>query len=555
MIFHTSKAGVGKGKANKSFIQAITRFFERGLFAPFLLSIQPVLQLFLINVAELDFSEIIRSLFAALLFGVVVLGILYLFTRNWVKSSLVASLFIILFFLFGDVADWIVKTFGLGPVRANFFILALVAVIMIVWFWVVRSRIRNTGTLNLYFNLLSVLFLISSVIQMRNYLIQNGVSLKPAERPIQVAVVQSTNPRPDIYYIILDAYGRNDVLQTIYDFDDSGFLNALRAKGFYIADGASSNYIQTMLSLSSSLNMNYIQSLKADGTDIENRGDLISILENSKVRNVLAQNGYKTVSFRNEYKATFPNADIYYDDSEKGLMYPVTAFESILIDHTLARVLTVLPAFHKALIEMPYDTHRHYILSSFSMLQETPTLDGDYFIYAHIIAPHPPFVFDEKGVPLPHNEPFKLADANHFIKDHSRKAYITGYRQQMQYINTLVLETVDEILAKSKTPPVIIIQGDHGPGAYLHWGSLEKTLPGERFSILNAYYFPDQDYSRLYPSISPINSFRVLLDKYFGGNYELLPDRHYYSPWGYPFDFTEVKDVSLQTLKSQLEKK
>jgi sulfatase-like protein len=555
MKFHTSKDGVGKGKANKSFIQAITRFFERGLFAPFLLSIQPVLQLFLINVAELDFSEIIRSLFAALLFGSIIFAVLYLFMRDWIKSGLVASLFILLFFLFGDVADWIVKTFGLGPVRANFFILALVAVIMIVWFWVVRSRIRNTGTLNLYFNLLSVLFLISSVIQMRNYLIQNGVSLKPAERPIQVAVVQSTNPRPDIYYIILDAYGRNDVLQTIYDFDDSGFLNALRAKGFYIADGASSNYIQTMLSLSSSLNMNYIQSLKADGTDIENRGDLISILENSKVRNVLAQNGYKTVSFRNEYKATFPNADIYYDDSETGLMYPVTAFESILIDHTLARVLTVLPAFHKALIEMPYDTHRHYILSSFSMLQETPTLDGDYFIYAHIIAPHPPFVFDEKGVPLPHNEPFKLADANHFIKDHSRKAYITGYRQQMQYINTLVLETVDEILAKSKTPPVIIIQGDHGPGAYLHWGSLEKTLPGERFSILNAYYFPDQDYSRLYPSISPINSFRVLLDKYFGGNYELLPDRHYYSPWGYPFDFTEVKDVSLQTLKSQLEKK
>src|SRR4029450_13158640 len=97
-----------KRKANKSFIQAITRFFERGLFAPFLLSIQPVLQLFLINVAELDFSEIIRSLFAAFFFVVVVLGILYLFMRNWVKSSLVASLFIILFFLFGDVADWIV---------------------------------------------------------------------------------------------------------------------------------------------------------------------------------------------------------------------------------------------------------------------------------------------------------------------------------------------------------------------------------------------------------------------------------------------------------------
>ncbi len=289
--------------------------------------------------------------------------------------------------------------------------------------------------------------------------------------PVPVTAVHSVDPRPDVYYIILDAYGRNDILQTIYDFDNSDFLNALKARGFYVAEQASSNYIQTMLSLSSSLNMNYIQSLKADGAEIENRGDLISLLEDNKVRSVLAQNGYQTVSFRNEYKATLPNADIYYDDSETGFVYPVTAFESILIDHTLARVLTVLPAFHKALIEMPYDTHRHYILSTFSMLQETPSLDGDYFIYAHIIAPHPPFVFDEKGVPLPHNEPFKLADANHFIKDHSRKAYITGYRQQMQYINTLMLETVDAILATSKTPPIIIIQGDHGPGAYLHWGS------------------------------------------------------------------------------------
>jgi hypothetical protein len=552
---YSKKDSAGRGKMNRPFMPGLVRFFERGLFAPFLLSIQPVLQLFLINVTELDFSEIIRSLFVSLLFGAVVLGMLYLALRDWIKSSLIASLFIILFFLFGDVSDWIVKTFGLGPVRANFLILALVAVIMIIWVWVVKSRMKNTGTLNLYFNLLSVLFLISSVIQMRHYLLENGLSLKPAQSPVQVAVIDSVNPRPDIYYIILDAYGRNDVLQTIYDFDDSSFLEALKARGFYVAQEASSNYIQTMLSLSSSLNMNYIQSLKAEGAAIENRKDLISILENSSVRNVLAQNGYQTVSFRNDYKATMPNANIYYDDTGNGPATPVTAFESILIDHTMVRVLTVLPAFHKALIEMPYDTHRHYILSTFARVREIPSLNGDYFVYAHIIAPHPPFVFDENGVALPHYEPFKLADANHFIKDHSRKAYITGYRQQMQYINTLVLEAVDAILAKSTTPPIIIIQGDHGPGAYLHWGSLEKTLPGERFSILNAYYFPDQDYSLLYPSISPINSFRVLLNKYFGGNYEILADRHYYSPWGYPFDFTEVTDVSLQSLKSQLEKK
>lgn len=534
-----------KQTANRSFLTNLLRFFEQGLFAPFLLSIQPVLQLFLINVAELDFSEIIRSLFVSLFFGVMVLGALYILMHDWLKSSLIASLFLLLFFLFGDIADWIVKTFGLGPARADLLVLVLIAITVLVWIWAVQNRIKNTRTLNLYFNLLSVLFLINSGIQMRNYLLENNISLKPADRPMPVAAVDSAGPRPDIYYIILDAYGRQDILQALYNFDNSEFLDALKAKGFYVAEKSSSNYIQTLLSLSSSLNMGYVQSLTIDGAAITKRGDLIGLLDNNKVRSILAQNGYQMVSFRNEYKATVPDAEIYYDDSQTGLFYPVTAFESILINHTMARVLSYLPAFHKALIEMPYDTHRHYIRSTFAELQEIPRRNGDYFVYAHIIAPHPPFVFDQNGEAVPHNEPFTLFDANYYIRDHSRKGYISGYRKQIQYINTLVLETVDTILSRSETPPIIIIQGDHGPGAYLHWGSLEQTLPAERFSMLNAYYFPDRNYSLLYPSISPVNSFRVVLNQFFGRSYEMLPDRHYYSRWNFPLDFTEVTDLSL----------
>jgi len=144
-----------------------------------------------------------------------------------------------------------------------------------------------------------------------------------------------------------------------------------------------------------------------------------------------------------------------------------------------------------------------------------------------------------------HAEPFTLHDANYYMRDHSQKNYIAGYRRQIQYVNALVLETVDAILTQSTTPPIIILQGDHGPGAYLHWGSLEKTLPAERFGILNAYYFPDQDYALLYPSISPVNSFRVLSTQFLDTEFALLPDRHYYSSWSFPFDFTEVTDLEL----------
>jgi hypothetical protein len=531
-------------KDPKRWMPLLIGFFERGLFAPILLSIQPVLYLFSINLAELNFSEIVRSILASLFLGFLILGLAYLLLRDWRRASLVASPFIFLFFLFGDMAAWIASAFALGPARADLVILTLVFLLMGGWVWLLQKRLKDLASVNVYFNLLAVLFFMSASIRLTNYLLENGVA-RSSKEPVQVAVIESAESRPDIYYIILDAYGRQDILQTFYELDNSSFLNDLSARGFYVAEDSSSNYIQTMLSLSSAFNMDYLQTLKSDGVKVESRGDLINLVDNNKVRSLLAQNGYQLISFRNEYKATIPSAEIYFDDSQSGLAYPVTAFESILIDHTMARVLSHFPVFNKALIEMPYDTHRRHILSAFAGLRDVAALDGDYFVYAHIIAPHPPFVFNEKGEVVTHDTPFTLNDANYYIRDHSQKSYITGYRRQIQYVNTLVLETIDAILARSTTPPIIIIQGDHGPGAHLHWGSLENTIPAERFGILNAYYFPDQEYELLYPSISPVNSFRVLFNHFFGAEYVLLPDRHYYSSWSFPFDFIEVTDVSL----------
>ncbi len=63
---------------------------------------------------------------------------------------------------------------------------------------------------------------------------------------------------PDVYYIILDAYGRADRLKQFYGYDNTPFLDALRKRGFYIAQNSRANYDQTCLCLPSSLNMNYL---------------------------------------------------------------------------------------------------------------------------------------------------------------------------------------------------------------------------------------------------------------------------------------------------------
>jgi hypothetical protein len=536
-----------KKNLQKPLIQCLSRFLERGIFAPFLLAVQSVLYLYLLNSAEVYFAESVRAILLSILFGIIVLGLTYLFIHHWLKASLIASLFIFLFFLFGDISDWIMKAFGLHLLQADLIVMSLVTVYMILWIWLVQNRLKNIASVNLYFNLLSIVLLIYSGISVSNSELGNQISIKRDSSGPQ-HVIESSVSRPDIYYIILDAYGREDILSALYSFDNSNFLNALKTRNFYIAEEATSNYVQTMLSVSSALNMDYLQSLKAEGASIENRRDLGELLENNKVRNALAQNGYQLISFRNMSHVGISSAEIYCDDIGAGLAYPLSAFESMVINRTLVRVLFHVPFFNKVLTETPYDTHRSQILTTLERLKKTPSLDGDYFIYAHILAPHPPFVFDENGDALSHDEPFTLSDGNNYVRDHSRESFVTGYRKQISYVNKIVLETVDVILATSDPKPIIVIQGDHGPGSQFDFTSLENTLPAERFSILNAYYFPDQDYTRLYPSISPVNSFRVVLNHFFGGTYDLIPDDHHYSTWSCPFDFVEVKDLSLPSV-------
>ena len=72
------------------------------------------------------------------------------------------------------------------------------------------------------------------------------------------------------------------------------------------------------------------------------------------------------------------------------------------------------------------------------------------------------------------------------------------------------------------------------------WSSLENTCLGERMPILNAYYLPGQKTEALYPSISPVNSFRVVLNEYFDQDLPLLPDRQYFALWETPYQWTEV---------------
>ena len=146
------------------------------------------------------------------------------------------------------------------------------------------------------------------------------------------------------------------------------------------------------------------------------------------------------------------------------------------------------------------------------------------FSYIHVISPHPPFVFDAEGNPT---YPPDFWNAQRLYPP---DLYAKGYQNQLTYLNKNVLKAIDTILADSKTPPIIIFQGDHGP-----W--LQPKF--KRFWILNAYYFPGHK-DALYSTISPVNTFRLMFNTYFGGKYDMLKDISYFSPVPKLYEFSEV---------------
>jgi len=323
---------------------------------------------------------------------------------------------------------------------------------------------------------------------------------------------------PDIYYIILDAYSGADVLHGLYGLDNRPFLDSLRSKGFFVADDSHTNYTQTIFSIPSALNFDYID--VPTGSQEDGQYFLKRTNENVLMR-LLEQCGYRIAVLESGFYYTDQmDADLRLTGS--GVL---NEFEGMLLADSPAGVLA--EAFNLEPPPASYAAHRQRVLDGFSQLKRVYQIPGPVFVFAHLITPHPPFIFDANGGQIEVTRGYSIGDGDDFKG--TLEEYRTGYAGQVHFANRKLEEAIDSILASSDEPPVIILQGDHGPGSGLDWDSPDLTCLWERASILNAYYIAGEEPDQLYPSISPVNTFRVVLNTLFGTSLPLLPDRTYFT--------------------------
>jgi hypothetical protein len=91
-----------------------------------------------------------------------------------------------------------------------------------------------------------------------------------------------------------------------------------------------------------------------------------------------------------------------------------------------------------------------------------------------------------------------------------------------------VLDTIDTILKNSEKPVVIVLQSDHGDEKFLDRDAPTTQGVNVRSAILNAIYFSDPSYDSLYPTMTPVNTFRVVLNHWFGTEYPLVQDKVFF---------------------------
>jgi len=504
-------------------------------FHLFLIPAYFVLALLALNIEQVKPSAAYRSLIFTFLAAGLLWCIVRLLVRDWDKAALITSFYLLLFFTYGHIYHLLEPVSILGVALGRHRLLIPLWVLMAISItWLLLAKLKKTSPVHGFLNLLGIVALAFPLIQLATFTIRVESHKNTSQQNQSTTSVlhwSTDEPPPDIYYIILDGYAREDALQKLIGFDNSEFLEKLRNIGFYVADCSQSNYSQTSLSMASSLNYNYLDAIGEEyqGTTDDTSG-VIQLLSHSAVRKELEDLGYSFVTFETSYYwLRIPDSD-YYFSSEKSAtqagekLFPVNAFEAMLLRESAAVIITdsatLLSIINLVDLDYPNKEHRELILYTFDKLREIPLeIPSPKFIYAHIVSPHFPIVFDQTGEPV--SIPTDVPD----------EIYNSAAADQIRYLNERILSLVENIIDVSATPPIIILQADHGQ---------DKAGPEDRLAILNAYYLPNSGDGLLYPTITPVNTFRLIFNDYFGGQLPLLEDESYYSEYGTPFMVTPI---------------
>jgi len=472
---------------------------------PFLFALYPILALRNNNIIYVDAASIIRPI----VLSIVLTGSLWLALRllfkNWDKAGLITTAVVIFFFSYGHVFLQAEAVSGSFP-RHRYLISIFTGMLVLAVFFI-DHKLNDPKPITHFLTITGCILVIFSLSRSALHDLSVYQTARQAEKRqwpmLEGLDADAVTQKPDMYLILFDAYTRSDILKNDFNYDNQAFLQQLEDLGFYVVDCSQSNYPATNLSITSLFNADYHQE------------PTLYPLYQSLVVQTVRSLGYKIITFENYSKGHFDfleNIRLSRNQLTLGqidLTGGLNEFEMMLLKTSMLRIVydmpQLIPGLDKEMLyEAEYYEHYQQVHFILDKLKQLPKEDGPKLVFAHFLVPHDPFIFTPDG------------------RFHWAEYPIDGYVSNIKFLNSHIVPVVDEIIRQSSIPPVIIIMSDHGPTGV-------PDTPEMRMANLNALYVNDQAKKALYETITPVNTFRVIFNNYFGTTYPLLDDRSYYS--------------------------
>ncbi len=494
---------------------------------PFLFALFPLLALVSSNMREVNVAQAFWPAAIVVAATAVLLPLFRLVTRNFHKAGVVLSLFWTVFFFFGHLRDFLLRLLPRGGVALTVGLeLAFAALVLLVWV-AARRASRKWDGLTKLLNIMGVVLVLLPLITIVSHELKARSDRGDAVsgRLYDLDTIASVTPEilPDIYCIIMDRYANEHTLKDVFGFDNTEFLDALQARGFYVASKSIGNYARTHLSLPATFNLQYVNGI----TGIVSKEAYYRYLR-EQTRDNLVGRFLKSKSYRLyhmgswwEAAATNPYADVNITQQGMGelpsvlwsgsMLYPVLAYLGFGLRNE----------------------HRARVLWKLARLRQVAREPGPKFVFCHFLLPHQPYVFNRDGS---YPDRFQL----------NRQTTAESYVNQLVFANAQILELVDTILAVSNTPPIVVLQSDEGPHPNDCFEPRDElTNTRAKFRVLNALCLPGADSTWFYPGMSPVNTWRLIFDRYFGTDFGLLEDRSFdidYENWTF-FELTDKSRI------------
>ncbi|MCC6286565.1 MAG: sulfatase-like hydrolase/transferase [Chitinophagaceae bacterium] len=448
------------------------------------------------------------------------------FLNNKIKSGLITTLTGILVLYTGDIKSGSSLISGLHFLEHYRYFLPL---IMLLFFFVVFSiyRSKKNQLFNLYLNVLFVFYTILAIAKLGAFINETReFSEEQKAQTTQAKDMLATgnidkNKMPDIFFIMPDCYPSTSYQYEILQQDNSYFDSALISRGFFVVSGSRSNFNRTTFSIPSTIDMNYLHFIDTSFTypAIE-YSKALAIAKKASLFTFLKKYNYKTINlsiFNLEDAPAFTKEN-FIRSSEEGIILNNTIIGCFKRDFLwrLTEPAAALPGYlnNEAIEHLKgYEKHNGKVIDSLQSILNTTQRDSvPKIIYLHLYMPHYPYFNDSAGNRYPDSDVFKRGgDVD--------KQRFAGY---IKYTNQKLLNIVDNILKNVKRETAIVLQSDHG------FDDIDTSRPNDAFRNYKAIYFSDKNYTMLYDSMSNVNTFRVLLNKYFNQHLPILPDSSFY---------------------------